>query len=783
MSEEITFQADQQGFLVGTRRLQEIASGIDHVDDNTKEILSILKSTLDSYANKQIDKLQQILQQVKNSGRQQTKVVEAIDKVAKTQTKRNYVPRQRTIDSVPGGSSSDRPMQTGPRRSPVSSSPRKTVNVEASSRSNNSNLGPRQRDANGRFIGSGAGSSAVETARTTSMFKTAFSKALDVVATPKDTTGFDPTIDAINELSGIISPAARGFKMIGRGANWLFKRRTKSDEILPPEQAKHNNLVEKHNKEEVKLLKRIANKTGKSGLSLPGGGIGGGLLGGAGKGLGKFLKFGKGLPLIGTALAALSLTDWDQKSTEEKGGSVGSIAGGVAGGAIGSILGPVGTVVGGTIGAWAGDKLGTVVAPYVKDWTDSLKRADIPTRLMSSWDTLVTGLSSYFNEKVNNAVETTKEVASTVQDKIESIADFGASVIDMTLAKAGNKAAQDRIRMREQGLIGHQSSVYRGNYSSGAPTPLQSASNAGKALMMQPATGKYAPLLDEIARGEATGGAFGTSGYDAIYSGAKVKPSKPISQMTVGEVKAYQKQLLKAGSASTAVGKYQFIHNKGAFGKMAAQAGLKDTDLFDSKAQDRLAIQYAGGQKQLDEWLKTGNYRALTDKVAQQWASQKNSRGYGNYDGDGLNKARHGGLSVIQGVGQQILANEAKAKTPAPAAPKAPATAPAKAKAAATPLPLVNQAQSIVTASNKNLNKLLVPSNQQVVKVGTPAPQKVKTPNPKQPKVETVKQPMTAAQVQGNATKSPMDTVIPQNISDRLLAHTVTGGLGFNVLG
>lgn len=779
MSEKITFEADQQGFLVGTRRLQEIANGIDHVDDNTKEILSILKSTIDSYANKNIDKLQQILQQVKNSGRQQTKVVEAIDKVAKTQTRKTYVPRQRTIEHG-GYSQSDRSVQTRTRRSPVSSSSRKTIDVEASSRSSNSNVGPRQRDGNGRFIGSGAGSSAVETARTTSMFKTAFSKALDVVATPKDTTGFDPTIDAINELGSILSPAARGFKMIGRGANWLFKRKTKSDEILPPEQAKHNNQVEKHNKEELKLLKRIANKTGNSGLSLPGGGLGGGLLGGAGKGLGKFLKFGKGLPLIGTALAALSLTDWDQKSTEEKGGSVGSIAGGVAGGAIGSILGPVGTVVGGTIGAWAGDKLGTVVAPYVKDWTDSLKRADIPTRLMSSWDTLVTGLGSYFNEKVNNAVETTKEVASTVQDKIESIGDFGASVIDMTLAKAGNKAAQDRIRMREQGLIGHQSSVYRGNYSSGAPSPLQTAANAGKALMMQPATGKYAPLLDEIARGEATGGAFGTSGYDAIYSGAKVKPSKPISQMTVGEVKAYQKQLIKAGSASTAVGKYQFIHNKGAFGQMAAQAGLKDTDLFDSKAQDRLAIHYAGGQKQLDEWIKTGNYRALTDKVAQQWASQKNSRGYGNYDGDGLNKARHGGISVMRGVGQQILANEAKAKT---AAPKAPAATQTTAKAATTPLPLVNQAQSIVTASNKNLNKLLVPTNQQVVKVGTPAPQKVKTPNPKQPKVETVKQPMTAAQVQGNATKSPMDTVIPQNISDRLLAHTVTGGLGFNLLG
>jgi hypothetical protein len=84
------------------------------------------------------------------------------------------------------------------------------------------------------------------------------------------------------------------------------------------------------------------------------------------------------------------------------------------------------------------------------------------------------------------------------------------------------------------------------------------------------ASGDFAPLLDVIANGESRSGTFGTSGYDAIYSGAKIKPNKPISQVTVAEVKAYQQKLVDSGHASTVVGRYQFIRNKGAFSKMAA---------------------------------------------------------------------------------------------------------------------------------------------------------------------------------------------------------------------
>lgn len=788
-------QYDSQGFILGNNRLNAISKGIDHLDENTNEILSILKATVESFSKKQTITLEQILSQSKLANKKQTKLVEAIQssnaESGNGNQRRIRSPRP-TIDVELRRDSNSESTQDRTPSSPRNPQPRpnrRTVDVESSPINQDTPSADRQRDSRGRFTGGsgGAGGRAAEIANTSNMFKTAFSKAIDVIATPKDTTGYDPTVDAMNEISTILSPATRGFRMMGRGAAWLYKRKTKRDEVLPEEQSRHNDDVERHNREERKLLKRIADRLGGlrgGGAGLPGAGLLGGLLRRGGGALGGLLKFGKGVPLIGTALAAMSLSDWDNKSTEDKGGSVGAIAGGAAGGAIGSLLGPVGTIVGASAGAWVGDKLGTVVAPYVKGWTDDLKRADIPGRLLNSWDTLIDGMNSYFSEKLNNAVEHTKEAASTVQDKIESIGDFGASVIDRTLAAAGNKAAQERLALRSQGLIGHQSNIYKAQTSNSAPSPIQSVKNAGNALTMQPATGKYAPLLDEIARGESKGGAFGTSGYDAIYSGAKVKPPKPISQMTVGEVKAYQQQLIKAGSKSTAVGKYQFIHNKGAFGEMASKAGLKDSDLFDSKAQDTLAIQYAGGAKQLDKWIKTGNYAALTNKVAQQWASQKNTRGVGNYDGDGLNKARHGGVAVMREIGQRIQQNEANAaNTPVVTPPtknKLVANTKDKAVQSSMPIPLANQAKSILAASNSNLNKLV--TTDRVEKIGTPAPTKVKLPQPKAPKIETVRQPVSTAQSTG-PKKSPMDAVIPQNISDRGLAHALTGGLGFQFLG
>ncbi|HFF5283387.1 TPA: DUF456 domain-containing protein, partial [Acinetobacter baumannii] len=207
---------------------------------------------------------------------------------------------------------------------------------------------------------------------------------------PNSPQGVDPTVDAINEVGHLLTPVRRAAGLAMRPLTG-FMRSRKRNEPLPREQ-------ENHNRKQIKLLQRIADNLASKGGLLGSLGkllttvlsVGSGLLGGVlgkgrkgigklGKGLGKVLKFGRGLPVIGALAAGASLLDWNEQSTQEKGGTVGSLAGGVIGGTVGSLFGPVGTLIGGMAGSWIGNKLGTVVAPYFKEWTDSLIAADVPS--------------------------------------------------------------------------------------------------------------------------------------------------------------------------------------------------------------------------------------------------------------------------------------------------------------------------------------------------------------------------------------------------------------------
>ncbi len=242
---------------------------------------------------------------------------------------------------------------------------------------------------------------------------------------PNSPQGVDPTVDAINEVGHLLTPVRRAAGLAMRPLTG-FMRSRKRNEPLPREQ-------ENHNRKQIKLLQRIAdNLASKGGLlgSLgkllttvlsAGSGLLGGVLGKGrkgigklGKGLGKVLKFGRGLPVIGALAAGASLLDWNEQSTQEKGGTVGSLAGGVIGGTVGSLFGPVGTLIGGMAGSWIGNKLGTVVAPYFKEWTDSLIAADVPGIINTAWK----GFVNY----ATNAFELTKGTASKVVDGVKDTA-------------------------------------------------------------------------------------------------------------------------------------------------------------------------------------------------------------------------------------------------------------------------------------------------------------------------------------------------------------------------
>ncbi|MFP0380643.1 phage tail tip lysozyme [Acinetobacter baumannii] len=287
-----------------------------------------------------------------------------------------------------------------------------------------------ERDEKGRFV-----SNPNEPQNQSSIRKVAqtISTAIKGVM-PNSPQGVDPTVDAINEVSHLLSPVRRAAGLALRPLTGLMRSK-KRNEPLPREQ-------ENHNRKQIKLLQRIAdNLASKGGLlgSLgkllstalsAGSGLLGGVLGKGkkgvgklGKGLGKLLNFGRGLPVIGALAAGASLLDWNEQSTQEKGGTVGSLAGGVIGGTVGSLFGPVGTLIGGMAGSWIGNKLGTVVSPYFKEWTDSLIAADVPGIINTAWKGFVSYASNAFDQAKGTASKVVDGVKDTASDTLDFIKD------------------------------------------------------------------------------------------------------------------------------------------------------------------------------------------------------------------------------------------------------------------------------------------------------------------------------------------------------------------------
>lgn len=194
------------------------------------------------------------------------------------------------------------------------------------------------------------------------------------------------------------------------------------------------------------------------------------------------------------------------------------------------------------------------------------------------------------------------------------------------------------------------------------PPPPQSEINSAltplseNASAVSNANGSDKAILDLIAKGES-----GKAGYDAAWNGSRVKPSKPLSQMTLGEVRQWQKDTLNEqisrgvpqNRRSSAAGRYQFI--SGTLASTMQKAGLKDDDLFSPENQDKLALTLldANKNKGISAWRSgKASDAEFADYVASQWASFKNSSGKGTYDAAGFN---HGsiGMSDLISAGRQ----------------------------------------------------------------------------------------------------------------------------------
>lgn len=161
-------------------------------------------------------------------------------------------------------------------------------------------------------------------------------------------------------------------------------------------------------------------------------------------------------------------------------------------------------------------------------------------------------------------------------------------------------------------------------------------------------------LLDMIGRHESRGD------YNVVYGGSKIQPPRPITTMTVGEVMAYQQRSIDAGSASSAVGKYQTLRRT--LGD-AVSAGVVSLDEpYDPGAQDRVGM-YLLNRRGLQDY-QSGRISEATfaQNLSKEWASLpaftrdrqgRSATGQSYYAGDGLNRAlttKEAVLASIRGL-------------------------------------------------------------------------------------------------------------------------------------
>ena len=166
-------------------------------------------------------------------------------------------------------------------------------------------------------------------------------------------------------------------------------------------------------------------------------------------------------------------------------------------------------------------------------------------------------------------------------------------------------------------------------------------------------------LLDMIGHHESRGN------HNVAYGGRQGN----FTNMTLNEVLAWQKDYVKNGSGSSAVGKYQII--QGTLRGLMSEMNLTGQEKFDPAMQDRMAIhllQRRGlGQFERGHMSETEFMRRLS----QEWASlPKDDAGKSYYAGDKIGNKAHATPQEVRST----LRNIASANDPvsAPVASNAP---------------------------------------------------------------------------------------------------------------
>lgn len=123
-------------------------------------------------------------------------------------------------------------------------------------------------------------------------------------------------------------------------------------------------------------------------------------------------------------------------------------------------------------------------------------------------------------------------------------------------------------------------------------------------------------------------------GYDAVQHGARIKPNKRPTQMTIAQIFVW---IDATPGQPHAIGLYQFIPET--LRRVVRETGISPSQRFSPQVQDQLAdvlLSEAGLHKFRDGKLTPQRFM---DNLAKIWAGLPNSTGKSHYEGYAGNKA------------------------------------------------------------------------------------------------------------------------------------------------
>ncbi len=454
---------DAGGFIVGVNKMND---GIDRVHDDTQEIIQILKSQ-NQIANTRMTELTRAVRKATyqassqssvNSNRERAdsgrtsssnritsepasitrQAPSASRRTQSNSTTQNIGSQARATRRNQGGN------QAGGDAVPIS---RDSTNASSRTRTPNNDspastdAAGRERDARGRFTGGSSSASENEHK------KLGFGS---LSGGRSDTSGIDPLVDSFREAKDLLSPLGRVGKLASRGVKFSVSKlkAMKRREPLPNDQSRHNNENEKLLDKILKAIRKQRGNGAGSGLI---GGLLGGSRGGRGGGLKNLFKKMGGLKAIG-ALSAIAGTaglamDWDNLDHQGKSEGVGRLAGAgagaIAGATVGSVVPVVGTVIGAVVGGWLGSEggewLGGVASPYIESWTSAVTAYNLPAKMSDTWDK---GIKPFFATMTSAASKFYEASLSAVSAAIDNVGNFIDGGMDgITSSNAGANGA------------------------------------------------------------------------------------------------------------------------------------------------------------------------------------------------------------------------------------------------------------------------------------------------------------------------------------------------------